>query len=115
MRLRVEVPATVANLGPGFDCLGLAVGLTNICTVDTEAEPRVVVEGEGAGELPEGGSNLVVRAMAMLAVETGRRLPSFELRCRNGVPLARGLGSSASALVAGLVLADRLLGADAGD
>jgi homoserine kinase len=50
----------------------------------------------------------------MLAVETGRRLPSFELRCRNEIPLARGLGSSASALVAGLVLADRLLGADVG-
>jgi homoserine kinase len=114
MRLRVEVPATVANLGPGFDCFGLAVGLANSCTVDTESEPRVVVEGEGAGELPTDGSNLVVRAMAMLAVETGRRLPSFELRCRNEIPLARGLGSSASALVAGLVLADRLLGADVG-
>ncbi len=114
MRLRVEVPATVANLGPGFDCFGLAVGLTNTCTVDTRVEPGVVVEGEGAGELPEDGSNLVVRAMAMLAVETGRRLPSFELRCRNEIPLARGLGSSASALVAGLVLADRLLETDVG-
>src|SRR5689334_5098605 len=114
MRLRLEVPATVANLGPGFDCFGLAVGLSNTCTVDTEAESRVVVEGEGAGELPEDGSNLVVRAMAMLAVEAGRRLPSFVLRCRNEIPLARGLGSSASALVAGLVLADRLLGTDVG-
>ncbi|HEY7282143.1 MAG TPA: homoserine kinase [Actinomycetota bacterium] len=114
MRLRVEVPATVANLGPGFDCFGLAVALSNTCTVDAGAEPRVEVEGEGAGELPRDGSNLVVRAMAMLALETGRRLPPFELRCTNGIPLARGLGSSASALVAGLLLADRLLGTDVG-
>lgn len=114
MRLRVEVPATVANLGAGFDCFGLAVELTNICTVDTEAEPGVHIEGEGSENLPRDGSNLVVRAMAMLALETGRRLPPFELRCRNRVPLARGLGSSATALVTGLVIADRLLGADVG-
>ncbi|HXJ66920.1 MAG TPA: homoserine kinase [Actinomycetota bacterium] len=114
MRLRVEVPATVANLGPGFDAFGLAVGLSNVVTVDTDAEPRILVEGEGAGELPEDGSNLVVRAMAMLAVETGRKLPPFALRCENGIPLARGLGSSASALVAGLALADRLLGTNIG-
>jgi homoserine kinase len=114
VRLRVEVPATVANLGPGFDCLGLAVDMTNVATVDTEADPRLHVEGEGVGELPQDGSNLVVRAMAMLALDAGRKLPAFELRCANGIPLARGLGSSASALVMGLLLADRLLESDAG-
>src|SRR6478735_3947662 len=92
MRLRVEVPATVANLGPGFDCFGLAVGLANTCTVDTEAESRVVVEGEGAGELPEDGSNLVVRGvgqkqgvavfMQLLVYETnhGNEKRIFEIR-----------------------------------
>jgi homoserine kinase len=114
VRLRVEVPATVANLGPGFDAFGLAVAMSNAVTVDTDAEPRIHVEGEGAGELPEDGSNLVVRAMATLALETGKKLPAFGLRCENGIPLARGLGSSASALVAGLTLADRLLGTDVG-
>jgi len=114
MRLRVEVPATVANLGPGFDAFGLAVALTNVCTLDTEVRPAIHVAGEGLEELPADGSNLVVRAMAMLALETGRKVPPFELRCENGIPLARGLGSSASALVAGLVLADRLLGTDVG-
>jgi homoserine kinase len=114
MRLSVEVPATVANLGPGFDCLGLAVDLSNAFTIDTDAPSAVHVDGEGAGELPEDGSNLVVRSMAMLAVETGRKLPSFELRCENRIPLTRGLGSSASALVAGLLMADRLLGTDIG-
>jgi homoserine kinase len=114
MRLHVEVPATVANLGPGFDAFGLAVDLVNTVELDTEAEPRIHISGEGLGELPHDGSNLVVRAMAMLAVETGRKLPPFELRCDNRIPLARGLGSSASALVAGLVLADRLLATDVG-
>src|SRR3954471_17440402 len=114
MRLRVGVPAAVGNLGPGFDAFGLAVDLVNVVELDTEAEPRLHVEGEGLGELPQDGTNLIVRAMAMLALETGRRLPPFELRCENRIPLARGLGSSASALVAGLVLADRLLATDVG-
>jgi homoserine kinase len=115
MRLRVEVPATVANLGPGFDALGLAVDLVNNFELDTEAATQSVhVTGEGAGELPEDGSNLVVRTMALLAIETGRKLPPFELRCENKIPLARGLGSSATALVAGLLLADRLLATDVG-
>jgi homoserine kinase len=109
VRLRVEVPATVANLGPGFDSFGLALDLVNVATIDTEAPPRMHVEGEGLGELPQDGSNLVVRSMAMLAVETGMKLPPFELRCENRIPLARGLGSSASAIVAGFLLADRLL------
>jgi homoserine kinase len=114
VRLAVEVPATVANLGPGFDSFGLAVDLVNTATVDTEAPPLLHVSGEGLGELPQDGTNLVVRAMALVAVETGRKLPPFELRCENRIPLARGLGSSASAIVAGVVLADRLLETDLG-
>jgi homoserine kinase len=107
--MRVRAPATVANLGPGFDALGLAVDLWNEVEADREARPAVEVRGEGAGELPEDGSNLVFRAMAYLSHEAGRALPPFRLRCENGVPLERGLGSSAAAVVAGLVLADRLL------
>jgi homoserine kinase len=115
VRLRVEVPATVANLGPGFDAFGLAVGVANVVELDTDADAVTVsVAGEGAGELPEDGTNLVVRSMAHLARESGGRLPAFALRCENGIPLARGLGSSASAMVAGLVLADRLLGTGLG-
>lgn len=109
MRLTALVPATVANLGPGFDALALAVGLANEVEVDTEAEPAVVVEGEGAGELPEDASNLVFRSMAFLAREAGGALPPFRLTSRNAVPVQRGLGSSAAAVVAGLLLADRLL------
>jgi homoserine kinase len=108
----VRAPATVANLGPGFDTLALAVDLWNEVEADTEARPAVEVEGEGAGELPEDASNLVFRAMAWLAKEAGGSLPPFALRCRNRIPLERGLGSSAAAVVSGLVLADRLLGID---
>ncbi len=111
MRLEVRVPATVANLGPGFDCMALAVDVENTVVLDTDAPPGVVIEGEGAGELPEDGSNLVVRTMALLAGQVGAKLPPFGLRCSNRIPLERGLGSSAAAVVAGLFLADELLAA----
>jgi homoserine kinase len=111
MSLRARVPATVANLGPGFDALALAVDIVNEVELDTEAHPAVVVEGEGAGELPEDASNLVFRSMAYLAREAGGSLPPFRMRCRNAIPLERGLGSSAAATVAGIVLANELLGA----
>lgn len=110
MRLTARVPASVANLGPGFDALGLAVDLRNDVVLDTGAEPGVEVEGEGAGELPEDASNMVFRAMAFLAREAGGTLPPFRLRCVNRIPLERGLGSSAAAVVAGLLLADRVMG-----
>ena len=108
MRLKVSVPATVANLGPGFDCMALAVDLWNEITIDTEGPPRVTVEGEGADELPTDSSNLVVRVMAQLAEGANRPLPEFSMACTNRIPLARGLGSSAAAVVGGLLLADRL-------
>jgi homoserine kinase len=101
----------VANLGPGFDCLALALDLANEFTIDTDAEPGVEVEGEGALELPSGGTNVVFRTIAYVARELGGSLPPFRLSCRNAIPLQRGLGSSASAVVGGLMLADRLLGA----
>ena len=110
MRLTATVPATVANLGPGFDSLALAVTLANEVEIDTEARPAVVVQGEGADELPADASNLVFRSMAFLAREAGGALPPFRLTCRNEIPVQRGLGSSASAVVAGLLLADRLVG-----
>lgn len=110
MRLHATVPATVANLGPGFDCLGLAVDLRNEVTVQSAGPALSVgVEGEGSGELPADGSNLVVRSMGRLATEVGATLPPVAVRCRNRIPLERGLGSSAAATVAGLVLADRML------
>ena len=109
MKLRAVVPATVANLGPGFDCFAMALDLVNEISLDTGARPRVAIEGEGAGELPADGSNLIVGSMERLAREAGVGLPSFALACVNRIPLERGLGSSAAAVVGGLALADRLL------
>jgi homoserine kinase len=107
--LAVRVPATVANLGPAFDCMALAVDMHNEVVLTPDGPPVVSVEGEGAGELPTDASNLIVRSMVHLAQQVGGRLPGFTLECRNAIPLERGLGSSASAVVAGLLLADRLL------
>lgn len=112
MRVSVRVPASSANLGPGFDALALALDVWNEVTADTDAEPAVTVEGEGAGELAEDATNLVFRTMVYLSSELGRPLPSFRLETRNAIPLERGLGSSAAAVCAGILLADRLLEAE---
>jgi homoserine kinase len=111
MRLTVRAPATVANLGSGFDCLALALDLVSEFTLDTDAEPGVAVNGEGADELPADGTNLVFRTISYFGQKVGGKLPPFRLVCLNRIPLQRGLGSSAAAVVAGLVMADRMLGA----
>jgi homoserine kinase len=114
MSFTVRVPATAANLGPGFDALALALDLWNEVEVDLDGPAAVEVTGEGTGELPEDASNLVFRSMSFLAREAGGSLPSMALRCTNRIPLERGLGSSAAAVVAGLTVANRLLGTGLG-
>jgi homoserine kinase len=109
VRFRVRVPATSANLGPGFDCFGLALELCNEVVVDTDAS-GVTWEGEGASELAADGSDAISAAVATVAMESGVGLPPFAVHGRNRIPLARGLGSSAAATVAGVAIADRLLG-----
>jgi homoserine kinase len=114
VRVTVRVPATSANLGPGFDCFGLALDLCNEVTVDTEAEPGVTWEGEGADELATDGSDMVSRAIAYTAEqqrrsEPGAELPALSLHGINRIPLERGLGSSSAAAVAGVALAGALL------
>ena len=118
MRITVRVPATSANLGPGFDCFGLALDLCNEVIVDTEAEPGVTWEGEGADELPADGSDMVSRAIThtldqQRQFHPNAELPTFSLRGINRIPLERGLGSSSAAAVAGVSLANALLGAAA--
>jgi homoserine kinase len=109
MRFTVRTPASSANLGPGFDALGLALGLWNEATIDLSGEPgQVTLQGLEA-DLLDGRENLALTAMNRLAQETGRTLPPFSLVVRTDVPVARGLGSSAAALVAGLVAANQLL------
>jgi homoserine kinase len=108
--VRVRVPATSANLGPGFDALGLALGLYD--DVAAEATPggvRVTVAGEGAGELPEGERHLVATAMRAAFDVLGGQPPGLALECVNRIPQARGLGSSSAAIVAGVLLARALV------
>lgn len=115
----VRVPASSANLGPGFDSLGLALGLYDeieVTALDAEGV-RVEVTGEGAGCVPCDERHLVVRAMRTAwhmsgATEDGSAPPGVALRCRNAIPHSRGLGSSAAAAVAGAVAAIVLAGRD---
>lgn len=109
MRFTVRTPASSANLGPGFDALGLALGLWNEATVDLAGDPGTVSLIGAEAALLDGRENLALTAMHRLADETGRTLPDFSLIVRTDVPVARGLGSSAAALVAGLVAANHLL------
>lgn len=104
--VEVRSPASSANLGPGFDCVGLALSLYTTVRA-TPAERAEVVTN--LPNVPTGPDNFVYRSCEMLAAEAGRRLPPLRLEVAADVPLARGLGSSASALVAGLVAANHLL------
>jgi homoserine kinase len=109
----VEVPATSANLGPGYDCLGLALDLLDTLTAEVVDSGLVVeVEGEGADELPRDESHLVVRAMRVGFEALGAAPPGLRLHATNRIPQSRGLGSSSAAIVGGLALA-RALVADA--
>lgn len=107
----VEVPATSANLGPGFDSLGLALGLTDHVEVAVEGDDvRVEVHGEGEGDLPSDERHLVVRALRAALDAAGCEQPrGLRMRCHNVVPHGRGLGSSASAAVSGVLAARGLL------
>jgi homoserine kinase len=109
MRITVRVPATSANLGPGFDSFGLALDLCNEVTVDTDGTPGVTWEGEGAQEFPTDGTDLVSCTMASIASSMEIPLPPLSLHGVNRIPVARGLGSSSAAAVAGVVCASRVL------
>lgn len=109
--VRVRVPATSANLGPGFDSMGLA--LAHYDTIEVRAlgspEVRVTVTGEGAGELPDGEDHLVVRAIRAALDAVGAPQVGLELTCENHIPHGRGLGSSAAAVVAGILAARMMI------
>jgi homoserine kinase len=110
MRVRVRVPASSANLGPGFDALALALALHNEVYIDEADRVAVAVEGEGAGRLDAGARNIVARGAQTAFEAAGRPFRGATIRCLNRIPLSRGLGSSAAAWVGGLVGANALLG-----
>jgi homoserine kinase len=109
----VRVPATAANLGPGYDCFGLSLQRYDEASAALRpAGLRVDVEGVGAGLVPTDGSHLVVRAMERAWAAVELELPAVWLRCRNSIPHGGGQGSSAAAIVAGLLLGRGLLPAE---
>ncbi len=104
------VAASSANLGPGFDSLGLALSLYDEIVVETtESGLMIEVEGEGFGQVPLGPDHLVVRAVERGLEVAGVRAPGLLVRCRNAIPHSRGLGSSAAAVVGGLAAANGLV------
>lgn len=108
--VRLNVPASTANLGPGFDALGLALELRNTVEMGSIEEGLVVeLEGEGADELPRDGENLMIRAAQALFDRIGRKPKGLKLQAVNRIPLRSGLGSSAAAVVGALAAANVLV------
>lgn len=114
--VRVTVPASSANLGSGFDALGLALGLHDVIEARvTGSGLKITVQGEGAGVVDDGEGHLVARAIRVMGEQLGFRPPGLELRCHNTIPHSRGLGSSAAAAVAGAAAAYGLAGMEIDD
>jgi homoserine kinase len=111
--ITVEVPATSANLGPGFDCFGLALDWRErVSLAVIEHGYQLEVSGEGAAELPRDESHLIIRSALVGLADLGAQAPGLWLGCRNTIPHGRGLGSSSGAIVAGLVAAAGLADAE---
>lgn len=113
-RVRVTVPASTANLGSGFDALGMALALYDVVDIEVTGDrprtARVGVEGEGVGTVPKDARHLVVRALHRAWDDLGVAVPALRLRCHNSIPHSRGLGSSGAAIVAGVAAAYALAG-----
>jgi homoserine kinase len=107
----IRVPATSANLGPGFDVFGLALKLYLTVEVRlSDAGLQIIHKGEGAGSVPTDERNLIWCTVAYIVGQERRRLPHLTVEVNNNIPLARGLGSSAAAVVAGVLIADQVCG-----
>jgi len=109
---KVRIPASSANLGPGFDALGLALGLYLECRFRVGAELHIQAQGRDAGLIAPGENNLIWQTALKVADDTRATLPLIELEILNDIPIGKGLGSSAAALTAGVVIADKLLHLD---
>ncbi|MEE8599688.1 homoserine kinase [Euzebya tangerina] len=101
----VAVPATSANLGAGFDSVAVALDIPLIAVVTAQQERRIIAEGEGADDLPSGDDNLVWQAFGAWCDQVGHEPPEVSITVRSQIPLQRGMGSSAAAAVAGVMLA----------
>ncbi len=107
--MRVRVPASSANLGPGFDALGLALDIYLECRFRQSDQLQIRVTGRDAEQIPTTEDNLIWQTALAVAADVREKLPPVELEVDNRIPLGKGLGSSAAALTAGVVIADHLL------
>ncbi|MEM9506229.1 MAG: homoserine kinase [Cyanobacteria bacterium P01_E01_bin.35] len=112
-QINVTVPATTANIGVGFDCLGAALTMTNefqFAVVDSETKLKIIVKGNEAHKVGTNANNLIYRSLLQLYQRVDLTPPHLEITIKLGVPLSRGLGSSATAIVGGLLGANALAG-----
>jgi len=109
--IALRVPATTANLGPGFDSLGMALDMYNYITMaETDTGLTIKVEGSGAEKISKDTSNLVYKAAAQVFQKVGYKPKGLQINLQNNIPLARGLGSSAAAIIGGMVAANHISG-----
>lgn len=108
--IKVRVPGTTANLGPGFDCLGMAINLHNLLEVTPWETTVVEVHGHGAAFIPTDSSNLALRGLCAVYEAAGQAMPPLRVVQRNSLPTSGGLGSSATGIVSGVFAANELLG-----
>ena len=122
MKVSVKVPATTANLGPGFDCFGMALSLYNTITLEETVYPTTGLqinilgeeeEGTTSSLIPTNESNIIYRAIELLYNYTGQTPPALRINIQSNIPIAKGLGSSAAVIVGGIMAANQLLGAPA--
>ncbi len=106
----VRVPATSANLGPGFDALGMALSIYLECRFRPSAQLTIRPKGRDAEMISSAEDNLIWQTALAVAEHAARPMPAIELEINNDIPIGKGLGSSAAALVAGVVIADEILG-----
>lgn len=110
MRLTVTVPATSANLGPGFDSLGMALAHYDQYTLETmDSGLEIEISGEGAKTAPRDENNLIYKSIRLVFESLGQKLPGIRLTCKNSIPHGRGMGSSGAAVAGGVMLAAGLL------
>ena len=125
MKVSVKVPATSANIGPGFDCLGLALPIYNTITIEetvlpgTGIEINMMAEGDESidemifDDIPRDENNIVYKAVEMLYNSIGQEPSELKINIQSQIPITRGLGSSAAVIVGGLIAANKLLGSPA--
>jgi len=110
-KIRVKIPASTTNLGPGFDCLGLALKLYNVVEIEEIKEDKVIIEieGEGKDEIPRDEKNIIFSAIKLVFDKAGEKFSRVRIRETNYIPLGKGLGSSAATRLGGIVCASNFL------